>query len=258
VVRVEDGNLQELVNELLNTIKRWMVPPGMVIMLGSLAHLAKAGTAWYAAEWKHCRSVLKKELGGVIVIPLLPLVTEDVVGKHITRSLIEFLAWVDDLEDAEMELLKGVRRQYVKEFLAEDSKGDRWGDVLIPLRMPLGLGGDSTGTTLYRSRDWGCRPTRLRGLDEHKELVWLAKLSIGVTREMGISLAATVSSGRTLAAIRILEEGGKKLCFEVAGASNVERSAGSLVRKGMSAEKIGQKGWSLAVEKDVQDAITIL
>jgi hypothetical protein len=64
VVRVEDGTCQELVNEFLSLIKKWLVVPGMVVMLGSLAHLAKAGPAWYAAEWKSCRSLLKKELGG--------------------------------------------------------------------------------------------------------------------------------------------------------------------------------------------------
>ena len=151
--------------------------------------------------------------------------------KFILRDIDgKFLAWVDDLEEAEMELLQGVRRQYVREFLAEETSGERWADVLVPLRMPVGLSGE--GTTLYKSRDWGSLPTFLRGVDEHEEMVWLTKLAIGVNREMGISVAATVCSGRTQAAVRAQEEGTKKLSFEVADASNAKRLVGSLVKKG--------------------------
>ncbi len=51
VMRVEDGSLHELTSELLQVLKRNMVIPGMVIMLGSLSQLGKYGTAWYAGEW---------------------------------------------------------------------------------------------------------------------------------------------------------------------------------------------------------------
>ncbi len=48
VVRVEEGTLHELVQEFLSMVKKWMIVPGTIIMLGSLSQLGKQGTAWYA------------------------------------------------------------------------------------------------------------------------------------------------------------------------------------------------------------------
>ncbi len=50
VVRVEEGTLHELVQEFLSMVKKWMIVPGTIIMLGSLSQLGKQGTAWYAGE----------------------------------------------------------------------------------------------------------------------------------------------------------------------------------------------------------------
>ncbi len=36
ILRVEDGSMHKLTTELLLVLKRWMVVPGMVIMLGSM------------------------------------------------------------------------------------------------------------------------------------------------------------------------------------------------------------------------------
>ncbi len=55
VIRVEDGSLQEIVQEFLSMVKKWMIVPGTIIMLGSLSQLGKQGTAWYASEWLRCR-----------------------------------------------------------------------------------------------------------------------------------------------------------------------------------------------------------
>jgi hypothetical protein len=67
-----------------------------------------------------------------------------------------------------------------------------------------------------------------------------------------------VCSGRTLSAVRAFEEKGGKLGFRVAGASNAARTAAALARKGMDAVKLGQRGWSLAVEKDVKELVSQL
>ncbi len=88
VMRVEDGSLHELTSELLQVLKR-MVIPGMVIMLGSLSQLGKYGTAWYAGEWIKNRNLLRRELGDVLVVPLLPFVRVSGVGSHVVRSLLE-------------------------------------------------------------------------------------------------------------------------------------------------------------------------
>jgi hypothetical protein len=50
--------------------------------------------------------------------------------------------------------------------------------------------------------------------------------------------------------VRAQEEVGGRLEYKVAGASNAARTAAALARRGEKAEKAGQLGWSLAIEKD--------
>jgi hypothetical protein len=62
-----------------------------------------------------------------------------------------------------------------------------------------------------------------------------------------------VASGRTLAAVREMEENRQMVEFVVARASNADRSVVAQARKGVTVTKIGRAGWSLSVEKDVSD-----
>jgi hypothetical protein len=159
ILRVEDGNMSELTSELLLILKRHMVVPGTVVMLGSMTQLAKYGTAWYAGEWIKARNVLKRDLGEVLVVPVLPLVSREVENTTMVRSLMEFLHWVDNLQDPKMELLRGVRRQYVESFLCKVEDGEPWAEELQNLMMPISLYAE--GLMLYCiGADSGaaCRP----------------------------------------------------------------------------------------------------
>jgi hypothetical protein len=209
-----------------------------------------------AGEWVRCRNVLKRELGEVLVTPLIPLQVTEVDGRHVMRSLAEFMDWADDLLESEMMFLKGVRCEYVRSILAEVEGKERWADELQNLRMPISLSGE--GTTLYKSRFWGAIPETFPVLDEHEEQVWLGHICRHLNRELNLSLASSVASGRTLAAVREMEDNGQMVEFVVAGASNADRSVAALARKGVTATKIGRAGWSLSVEKDVSDGIAEL
>ena len=172
------------------------------------------------------------------------------------RSLTEFLNWMEDLQDPEVELLRSVRRQYMADFLSVVEGGEPWADELQNIMLPISLYGE--GVMLYKSRDWGSLPMSIRAVDEHEEEVWIGKIGTAMVREVNISLATTVCSGRTLSAVRSFEEKGGKLGFRVAGASNAARTAAALARKGMEAVKMGQRGWSLAVDKDIKDLLSEL
>ncbi len=203
-----------------------------------------------------CRNVLKWELGDVLVTPLIPLQVTEECGRHVMRSLAEFMDWADDLLESEMRILEGVRCEYVKGILAEVERKARWADELQNLRMPISLSGE--GTTLYKSRNWGALPETFPVLDEHDEQVWLGNICRHLNRELNLSLASSVASGRTLAAVREMESDGQMVEFAVAGASNTDRSVAALARKGVTATKVGRTGLSLSVEKDVDDGIAEL
>jgi hypothetical protein len=78
----------------------------------------------------------------------------------------------------------------------------------------------------------GGLPTSLPSMDEHEEQVWLGHICRNLNRDLNLSLATSVASGRTLAAVRELEDEGSMLEFAVAGASNADKSVAALARKG--------------------------
>jgi len=96
-------------------------------------------TAYYAAEWKKYRQVLVREYTNVMMVPVLPLVAEEVKGEHIVRSMIKFLDWYDDLQDPEARIMRVTRRKYVGEFLNEVAGGEPWADGVQNHRMPISL-----------------------------------------------------------------------------------------------------------------------
>ena len=113
--------------------------------------------------------------------------------------------------------------------------------------MPISLSGE--GTTLYKSRNWGALPETFPALDEHDEQVWLGNICRHLNRELNLSLASSVASGRTLAAVREMEAGGQTVEFAVAGASNADRSVAALARKGVMATKIGRPAGACQLSK---------
>ena len=255
VIRVEEGTLQDVSRELLGMVKGWQVVPGTVFLLGSIGQLAKVGTEYYTQEWCRCREWIRRELGEVMALPLLPLVTKEVVGENVTRPLLEFLSWFNDLDDSEAGFLKGVRRQYCSEFLRMegDGVGGADGDSLRNLMLPVDLHGE--GLTRYKSRGWGRIPEGLKAVDEDMEKILIGKLILGLSLEMKLSLATTVASVRTLSAVRELEEGEKGMRIRVAGAANAAMTVAALTKKGVEASKVGGRGWNLSIEGDVEKAL---
>jgi hypothetical protein len=159
ILRVEDGTLQEIMNAFLELNAGRKLEPGTTIMLGSLSKLGKVGTAFYALEWGRCRCKLMEELGDVIVVPALPLLVASMEGRHLVRTLAEFLDWYDDLQEAEAGILRAVRREYVESFLKPER--DSTGDGLQNLMISVSLSSDVL--TLYK-----------RG--ETEETMWIEKL----------------------------------------------------------------------------------
>jgi hypothetical protein len=253
IVRVEDGSVQELTTAFLELVKRRMVKPGSLVMLGSLTQLARVGTAFYISEWCKGRDRILRDLGDVLVVPWLPLLSEAAVGRHVVRCVAEFLDWFDNLQDPEASMLRALRREFCCTFMPQNGEGEKYGDILQNFMLPISL--NSEGLTLYKSRRWGDMGNEIRMVDEAEEMEWLLKISAEINSLLRLSLATAVSGARTLSAVRAQEDGEDEMEFRVVGASNAARTAAALTRKGEKAEKVGKRGWSLAIEEDVDSLI---
>jgi hypothetical protein len=243
VLRVEDGYLREITGEFVSVIGKKGLMPGSVVLLGSLTHLERDGTSKYAVEWKRCRNWIQEDLGGVMVLPLIPMPMEEISDRGTIRSLLEFLAWFEDLPETEVRLLSETRKCYAEKFLGRNGTGRGWCDVRQSFSMPVDLSSNSTFT--FNSRLWGNRPRRLTAFTEETERLWAAKLADELNRDFALGLSVTPVVARKAADISKMAVDTSQLKIVFAGGSNAARVAAQCKGPGITVESVAVPGWKL-------------
>jgi len=218
--------------------------PGSVILLGSLTHLERDGTSKYAEEWKRCRNWIQEDLGGVMVLPLIPLPMEDINDRGTIRSLLEFLSWFEDLPETEVRLLSETRKSYVERFLARNGTGRGWCDVRQSFSMPLDLAGN--GTFTFNSRLWGNRPRRLPAFTDEMERQWAGKLADELNRDFALGLSASPCVARRAVDLCKMTVDNNQVKIVFAGGSNAAKVAAQCKGPGITVESVAVPGWKLA------------
>ncbi len=109
IIRVENGTLNELTDELVRKAPKEGLPSGSVILLLSASQLYYESVEHYAAEWSRCRNWLRADLGEVLVLPGLPLTGNGINSETAVRGLLDFYAWIGRLEEPEMKLIRNTR-----------------------------------------------------------------------------------------------------------------------------------------------------
>jgi len=153
VIRVENGTLNELTDELIRKAPSKGLPAGSVILLLSTSQLYYESVEYYAAEWSRCRNWLRGDLGEVLVLPGLPLTGSGIHSETAVRGLLDFYAWIGRLEEPELNLIRNTRLAWADVYLGKTERGgdgrilELTSDCLSPSRKgqvprpPLGGGG---------------------------------------------------------------------------------------------------------------------
>jgi hypothetical protein len=93
IIRIENGKLSELVRKFIETTGGGL-PPGSVVLLGSLAELGATGIEAYANEVCRARSALLAGRGrDLIVVPFLPLPLDGHCSPGLSRDSVELISW---------------------------------------------------------------------------------------------------------------------------------------------------------------------
>jgi len=246
VLRVEDGSIAEITQELINLAPVEGLLPGTVVLLGAPAQLATISTEKYATEWKRCRNWIKNDLGDVVVLPLIPLSCSGIADTRVVRGLIDLSAWMEDLEEYEFKLIRNTRKGFEEVYLGRKERGEGWADYTANLTLPVSMDSTSTGTSSYVTGKWGKRPTALTALTEAGEKHWVDRMIVEMNRELRADLSTTVTVCRTLSAIKRHRDNVGKMNFLSLGASNASRTAKALRKKGATVTEIGKKGWTIS------------
>jgi hypothetical protein len=100
VVRVEDGALSELVSVFCDIFARNVspagsLPPGSVVLLGSLSHLSSRGICNYAEELVRNIGSLAARVGaGVEVVPMVFTFLGGISDPGVVRDAYDLDAWI--------------------------------------------------------------------------------------------------------------------------------------------------------------------
>jgi hypothetical protein len=248
ILRVENGSLAEIAKELTAAAPPDGMVPGSVVMLGATAQLRVVSVEFYAAEWKKARNFLKADLGDIVVLPLIPISASGIKDQRIIRGLIDLAAWMEDMEEPELRLLRNTRKAFEDVYLGKKERGPGWADTQVNMTLPVSLRGDSCGTSAYVTGSWGVRPTEIKALTQAGEKYWIDKLVHEVNRELRVNLSTTLSFNRTLSVIKRQANDVGKISMITVGASNAIRTAGALKRKGVEIMEMGRKGWTVSEE----------
>jgi hypothetical protein len=248
ILRVENGSLAEIAKELTAAAPPDGMVPGSVVLLGATAQVAVVSVEFYAAEWKKARNSLKADLGDIVVLPLFPISGSGIKDQRIIRGLIDLAAWMEDMEEPELRLLRNTRKAFEDVYLGKKESGPGWADTQVNMALPVSLRGDSSGTTAYVTGSWGVRPTEIKALTQAGEKYWIDKLVHEVNRELRVNLATALSFNRTLSAIKRQANDVGKISMVTVGASNAIRTAGALKRKGVEIMEMSRKGWTVSEE----------
>jgi hypothetical protein len=100
ILRVEDALLGELVEAFADRFKcrlfpHGSLPPGSVILIGSLSHLQARGLADYAEEMVNATNSLINRFGAKVeVIPLVNVPLSGLDNAAVVRSLFDYNSWL--------------------------------------------------------------------------------------------------------------------------------------------------------------------
>ena len=258
VMRVEDGSLQEIMYALADGFGNKKLVTGTVIMLGSVTHLARVGTAQYVSDWVRSRWWLRSRLGeDCVVLPAPPVLSGGLEGKSTIRALIETLHWFVSLTATETLLMRGILTHILSTQL-QKGVGVLMNDRQT-FQVPAGI--DTKTHVSLVSVGWGARPGALPPLSKAAESILLKELTKLLNNSFGLGLCEHPLTERLLSDIR-----GAKLDdyllkrIVVVGGSHAARLAAALEREGAIVAQITEPGWRITSNavKSVLEKLTAL
>ena len=96
ILRLEDGNLSDLVNIFLETVKQFVVPAGSIVLLHSISHLAWAGPAAYSEDFVRARQqIYAVYRSRLTVIGGLPLLANGCTDTNLVQDLATVSIWME-------------------------------------------------------------------------------------------------------------------------------------------------------------------
>jgi len=240
ILRVEDGDLGELVSCFLEITKGYNIPAGTIVTLSSLGQLARSGPAAYAMGLREAVQRLTKTFGkGIKIASNIPIPAGETSGE-LVRYWIEVDTWLEaNAGYARLPEASGKLRDHFNKGKSE-ADGHTWRGIWpssltsshSKVRVSTGLGSFNSVPA----------PNEI---SEHELLTVLIK---ELNSKFAAGLAEAFSSERLLDLTEAVEaakekEGGPTQIYVLLGASHASRILEELEEAGHIVVNLTRPGW---------------
>ena len=163
IIRVEDATLGDLVSTFMRMSRGCDIAIGSVVIISSLNHLGRVGTAAYAEDLVDALHTFRQTFSGQIrAVHGFPISTTNITNQFTIRALVEIEAWLDTVDLRRAHSLPETSQYFKDNILAspvDQAESNMCATPSIPLRMPaslftkdraafVGLGWSNIATTL--------------------------------------------------------------------------------------------------------------
>jgi hypothetical protein len=199
IILVENGNLENMFEELVKQVRNRRIPPGSVVMAFSAAHLANVGLEQYTRDLVSMEEKLKSKYGQETNFqPLPPLLLGGTENKMLIRSLFELSMWVELYYTSDNSLEK--TNMLSRCILLELGKGEA--PVPEMRRYTLPAKDSNTAARVWASggKDSRAMPCSISALTHSMETKYAASLVGEIRAKMAIDLDPHPIEDRALGA----------------------------------------------------------
>ena len=241
IMRVEDGTISEIVDVFMDRLKAFCsphgsLPPGSVILLGSLSHLRARGVADYAESLVGAAHRLGSKTGSnVDVVPLVFVPMQGIADGCVIRDLFDLDGWLASAAQPVSTLLGSAREAFWKTVFEEG--GERGTQETRTIMLPHNL--KNNRKAAYTCEPPICQlPASLSPFDSQKE----QKIVLSILREInetyGLGLDENPNLERTMDPIVVHDKGR----LVIVGASHMNKVCREIVTD-HEVVNLAEPGW---------------
>ena len=173
VIRVEDASLTELTTVFLKLTTGCDLPMGSAIIISSINHLGRVGSAAYA-----------EDLVESLIHPIEDQVT--------IRSLLEIEAWLASVDPRRLHSLQNTSKHLFDALEAGQCEKSNFGSLSIPLRLPASL--HTKDRIAYVRLGWPQMISRIPATSLEAEKSFLGVMLQELNQELALQLDTAPST----------------------------------------------------------------
>jgi hypothetical protein len=140
LILIEDAQLAELAEAFLGLTRGFDVPVGTVVVLSSVSHLGRVGTAAYAADMVRALGRIHGGFGkSVRTVHGFPLLRGGVQDENTVRGLRDIELWLAEVDKSRHCSLPATSDHFIRHFTHNSANPSISGTARLALKLPSSL-----------------------------------------------------------------------------------------------------------------------